>query len=106
MSLPLEDLLDRTHAALLAGDLATLATLAPEVASRAEALGPLPEEDMRRIGRKADRNARLLQSAARGVRAAQDRLVQITRGPTLATYDALGRKADLTDTASPALRRF
>jgi hypothetical protein len=106
MSRHLEDLLDRTLAALLSGDLATLAALAPEVAAQTDSLAPLPAADARRLQQKADRNARLLQSAARGLRAAQDRLEQITAGPTLTTYDAQGRKAALSATAAPALRRF
>ncbi|MCU0826869.1 MAG: flagellar biosynthesis protein FlgN [Tabrizicola sp.] len=106
MPLPLEDLLDRTRDALLAGDLAALATLAPEVETETDSLRPLPEADARRLRLKADRNARLLQSAARGLRAAQERLVQITTGPTLTTYDARGRKAVLSDAPNPVLRRF
>jgi hypothetical protein len=106
MFLPLDDLLDRTRDALLSGDLAALTKLAPQLAAQAESLQPLATDVAHRLHQKAERNARLLQSAARGMRAAQDRLVQITTAPSLATYDSQGRKATLAETSAPALRRF
>ncbi len=102
---PLEDLLDQTHGALLAGDLAALAGLDDRLSAAAEALPTLNLATARRLQRKAERNARLLQAAGRGLRAARDRMAEIATGPGLATYDAQGRKAAL---AGPtlALGRF
>jgi hypothetical protein len=102
---PLEDLLDRTHAALLAGDLAALSGLDERLAAAAEALPAPSLATARRLQRKAERNARLLQAAGRGLRAARARMAEIATGPGLATYDAQGRKAAL---AGPtlALGRF
>lgn len=102
---PLEDLLDLTHAALLAGDLAALSGLDDRLSAAAEVLPPPSLATARRLQRKAERNARLLQAAGRGLRAARARLAEIATGPGLATYDATGRKAAL---AGPtlALGRF
>lgn len=87
----LEDLLDATTAALLAGDLTALARLAPQM-EQAD-LSPADQPQLLRLQSKAHRNARLLQAAARGVKAARLRVDEITRGPTLTTYDAQGQKA-------------
>lgn len=102
---PLEDLLDQTRDALLAGDLAALAGLDDQLSAAATALPKLEMAAARRLQRKAERNARLLQAAGRGLRAARDRMEEISAGPGLATYDALGRKAALSGPAR-ALGRF
>jgi hypothetical protein len=96
----LEDLLDQTHAALLAGDLAALSGLDERLSAAAGALPTPSMATARRLQRKAERNARLLQAAGRGLRAARARMAEIATGPGLATYDARGRKAAL---AGPAL---
>ena len=89
---PLEQLLDQAAQALLAGDLAALAALAPRIES-----ADLPQDRVtaERLRAKAQRNARLLEAAARGVKAARLRVTEITRGPTLTTYDARGQKAQI-----------
>jgi hypothetical protein len=87
----LETLLDEGAAALLAGDLAALARLAPEI--EAASVDPFDRAGAERLHAKAQRNARLLQAASRGVRAARQRVTEILHGPTLTTYDAHGRKA-------------
>lgn len=102
---PLEDLLDETHKALLAGDLAALAGLDDRLSAAADTLPPLELATARRLQRKAERNARLLQAAGRGLRAARARMAEIATGPGLATYDAQGRKAALAD-PTLALGRF
>ena len=88
----LENLLDQAAEALLRGDLAALPALSDAIESAAQ---DLPEDTAlaERVRRKADRNARLLQAAARGVRAARGRLTEIASGPVLTTYDSLGRRA-------------
>ncbi len=95
MQIDLENLMDQTRDAVLAGDLATLADLAPRMAALAEDLPRLDAATAGRLIRLAQRNAQLLQAATRGVRAAQVRLSEITNGPTLTTYDARGQKAAL-----------
>ncbi len=101
----LEDLLDQTRDALLAGDLAALAQLGPLVEAQTDSPPRLDAAAARRLRTKADRNARLLQAAGRGINAARERLADITTGPTLTTYDARGRKAAFA-AAPVALGRF
>jgi hypothetical protein len=72
----LEDLLDRAADALLAGDLAALAQLTPEI-ERAS-ISATDRASAERLQEKALRNARLLQAATRGVKAAHLRLTEIT----------------------------
>lgn len=102
---PLEDILDQTHAALLAGDLAALFGLDERLSAVAEALPGLGLATARRLQRKAERNAQLLQAAGRGLRAARARMAEIATGPGLSTYDARGRKAEL-EGSTLALGRF
>ena len=92
MSAQLELILDQTRDALIAGDLAGLAELASRVDELATALPGLDRPTAERLRRKADRNARLLQAASRGVKAARQRLKEIGSAATLSTYDALGRR--------------
>ena len=99
----LEQLLDETAAALLAGDLAALDRLTPEIESAGVA--PPDRATAERLRRKADRNARLLQAATRGVKAARLRVTEITRGPTLTTYDARGQKALIPSGSAETARR-
>lgn len=101
----LEDLLDQTRDALLAGDISALARLGPLVEAQADTPPHLDAEAASRLRHKAERNARLLQAAGRGLRAARDRLADIAAGPTLTTYDARGRKAALA-AVSQSLGRF
>ena len=100
----LEDLLDRAAEALLTGDLAALGALAP----RLEAAAMQPPADRgaaERVQQKALRNARLLVAAGRGVKAARNRMAEITRGTTLTTYDAFGRKAAIAPLGQSPARR-
>ncbi|RYI35486.1 MAG: flagellar biosynthesis protein FlgN [Acetobacteraceae bacterium] len=100
---PLEDLLDQAAAALLQGDLTALSRLTPEI--EAARIAPVDRMGAERLHRKAQRNARLLDAATRGVKAARLRMAEITRGPTLTTYDARGQKAEIAPLAlSPARR--
>ncbi|MCX7286985.1 MAG: hypothetical protein NTW20_05345 [Rhodobacterales bacterium] len=101
----LEDLLDQTRDALLSGDIDALAKLGPLMESQAGAIPRGDTETADRLRRKAERNARLLLAAGRGLRAARDRLADITTGPTLTTYDERGRKASHS-LAPTSLGRF
>jgi hypothetical protein len=95
----LEDLLDQAFAALLSGDLAALSGLDTQLDAALSAFPSLEEATARRLQRKAERNARLLLSASRGLRAARDRVTDILSGTALATYDAQGRKSALSGPA-------
>lgn len=99
----LEALLDAAADALLAGDLAALSQLTPQIESAA--LAPSDRAAAERLQTKARRNARLLQAATRGVKAARLRVAEITRGPTLTTYDARGQKAQISTGGSEPARR-
>jgi hypothetical protein len=101
----LESLLDQVVTALLSGDLAALSGLDVEIDAAVGALPALDAAAAKRLQRKAERNARLLQAAGRGLRAARERLAEVRSGPSLATYDALGRKSAITGPV-PALGRF
>lgn len=99
----LEALLDQAAAALLAGDLAALVRLTPEI--EAARIAPSDRAGAERLQWKAQRNARLLEAASRGVKAARLRMVEITRGPTLTTYDARGHRAEIPPTGLTQARR-
>ena len=100
---PLEILLDQASAALLAGDLAGLSRLTPLI--EAASVAPCDRISAERLQRKALRNAHLLDAASRGVKAARLRLSEIARGPTLTTYDARGRKAQIAPLGAAPARR-
>ncbi len=93
MSTQLEAVLDQTRDALIAGDFADLSKLAGKVEAMAVALPQLDRPTADRLRQKADRNARLLQAAQRGIRAARQRINEINAGPSLSTYDMHGRRA-------------
>ncbi len=99
---PIEDLLDQAAQALVAGNLDELATLTPQIESAG-----LPQDraSVERLQAKALRNTRLLEAATRGVKAARLRVAEITRGPTLTTYDARGHKAQITPQGVTQARR-
>ncbi|MGL4235584.1 hypothetical protein [Tabrizicola sp.] len=99
----LEDLLDHAAEALLIGDLAALGALTPQIKTALSAL--TPDAATRRLRDKALRNARLLEAATRGVKAARHRLTEITRGPTLTTYNARGQKAAIAPLGPDPARR-
>lgn len=100
---PLESLLDDAAQALIAGDLAALERLTPQIESAS--LHPLDRASAERLAAKAGRNARLLDAATRGIKAARHRFAEITQGPTLTTYNAKGQKALIAPLAAEPARR-
>lgn len=100
----LEGLLDQTHTALLAGDIAALTGMAALLETLAATLPRLDRMTADRLQGKAHRNGQLLQAAARGLRAAKLRLAEITAGPTLTTYDARGQRESFTPLTTTAKR--
>jgi hypothetical protein len=99
----LELLLDDAAEALLSGNLAALALLAPQIESISLIATDRPTAE--RLRTKAERNARLLEAATRGVKAARLRVAEIVRGPALTTYDARGQKALIAPIGSEPARR-
>jgi hypothetical protein len=99
----LEALLDAAAEALLVGNLAALSQLTPQIES--VSITPPDRATAERLHAKAQRNARLLQAASRGVKAARLRVAEITRGPTLTTYDARGQKALVATSGLEPARR-
>lgn len=90
----IDGLMDAMHAAILAADYEALGQLSPELDA---ALGNLPqqldEQALQRLQRKAERNATSAGAAAKGVRAALQRMKdarQIASG--LVTYDENGQR--------------
>jgi hypothetical protein len=102
----LEATLDRTYNALLSGDLSALGGLGEMLERQADMLTGLGPVAADRLRRKADRNGRMLQAAARGIRAAWGRLAEISAVPTLTTYDARGRKESVGQVSLFAPKRF
>jgi hypothetical protein len=98
-------LLDHAHDALIAGDLAALGPLA-EAMEKVQGWSDLDRPTAERLRRKADRNGQMLQAAARGVRAAQRRLAEISAEPGLTTYDARGRREQVGQVSGAAPRRI
>ena len=105
MTRRLEELLDQVAAALVRGDLAGLATLAPLIEAGADSL-PRDRASASRIQRKAERNARLLQAAGRGITSARTRFADIVQGPVLTTYDARGRREAVAALPTGPVKRF
>jgi hypothetical protein len=101
--LHLEALLDETAAALIAGDFSTLSRLTPQIESLS--IGALDRKTAEILQAKANRNARLLDAASRGLKSAKQRFAEVTRGPTLTTYDARGQKAQISTSADIPTRR-
>ena len=104
MTATLDSLLDLAADALLRGDLAALAGLTQAIEAQADT-PPQDRAMAERLRVKADRNARLLQAAGRGVRAARARLADIAAGPVLTTYDSHGRRESVARLALGPTRR-
>jgi hypothetical protein len=105
MATALETLLDATHKALVAGDLAALPDLGARVAAEVDRLPALDPAAALRLRTKAHRNERLLQAARQGLHAARERIAEIVSGPSLSTYDSHGRKSRLAGPVQ-AIGRF
>jgi hypothetical protein len=99
----LEALLDQAAEALIAGNLPELARLAPQIESAD--VRTADRKAAERLRAKAERNSRLLDAAMRGLKAARHRVTEITRGPTLSTYDARGKRALIAPLSDAAARR-
>jgi hypothetical protein len=99
----LESLLDLVAAALIAGDFEELNRLTPQL--EAQSLNTSDRDRAEALQAKAQRNARLLDAATRGVKAARLRITEVARGATLTTYDARGQKAQISSFAETRSHR-
>jgi plasmid stabilization system protein ParE len=91
--LPLPDLLDQVHACLRRGDLAALPALTAAMHEAEAGARDASAEDLRKIRRQLERNAKSLIAARRGVIAARRRIeevISVARG--LVTYDRNGQR--------------
>jgi len=104
----LERLLDRMHAAVLAGDIRDLATTAPELEAVLADFASLDDRALgERLRRKASRNATCLLAAARGLRAARRRVAEIQSARDgLQTYDGHGKRTDMPQGTGQLAQRF
>lgn len=88
--------LDAVHAALISGNLNDLGPMADRIGQAASHLSALNAAQLRLIHTKAARNALCLQSALKGIRAAQRRLAELRAASTgHVTYDNKGQRANL-----------
>ncbi|MDZ4276672.1 hypothetical protein [Cypionkella sp.] len=96
VEMQIEGLMDAMHAAILTADYDALGQLTPELEAALSSLPPqhLTEKMLRRLQRKAERNAISAGAAAKGVRAAIQRLKDVKQiASGLVTYDENGQRA-------------
>ncbi|MGL4309456.1 MAG: hypothetical protein ACRCSU_03130 [Paracoccaceae bacterium] len=88
--------LDAVHAAILAGRIDDLGPLTETITETSANLTAATEPQIRLIQNLAARNAICLQSAMKGIRAAQRRVAELRAASTgHATYDRNGARASL-----------
>lgn len=90
----IDGLMDAMHAAILAADYARLAQLSPELeAALLHLPQPVTQTALRRLQAKAERNAQSAGAAAKGVRAAIQRMKDVRQiASGLVTYDENGQR--------------
>lgn len=93
----LEAVLDQLHKCILGADFSELPKILAETERLSATLGTLPNRSVaERIRYKANRNGQCLQASARGLRAAQRRLDEISTATTrLSTYTSRGQRAEV-----------
>lgn len=99
-------LLEEVQDSVRRGDFAALAQLTARMAQAEATLHLAPREELLRIRRLAERNARTLIAARRGIKAARRRIAEVmsaARG--LVTYDRKGHRVEESD-ARQLARRF
>lgn len=90
----IDALMDQMHCAILAADYSSLGALSPRLeAALVELPAQVDASILRRLRRKAERNATCAQAAARGVRAAIRRLDEVKKNANgLVTYTENGQR--------------
>lgn len=96
-ALGLEAALDQLHSCILAADFELLPKILAETERQLAKLHPVPDRTViERLKYKADRNSRCLQAAARGLRAAQRRLGEVSATDAqLSTYTKSGKRSEV-----------
>ena len=101
----IETILDETHAALRAGNLPLLEVLSARTDLALDANGGCDRSLAQRLQRKAQRNARMIAAAMKGVKAARQRAQDLTTQGRFSTYDAGGRRDQVgLSTTAPSRR--
>jgi hypothetical protein len=99
--------MDAVHTAVLAGRIDDLAPLTDMITTASADLTTATEQQMRLIQGMAARNALCLQSAMKGIRAAQRRVAELRAASTgHATYDQNGQRARLGAVAGNLRQRI
>ncbi len=88
----LETILDETLAALKAGDLPGLSDLSERAEAALAAQSPCDAVLAGRLLSKAQRNERMITAAMKGVKAARQRVQDLTTTGRFSTYDAGGHR--------------
>ncbi|OYU38792.1 MAG: hypothetical protein CFE33_13220 [Pseudorhodobacter sp. PARRP1] len=93
--LQIESLMNAIHQALLGADYPTLGELSPQLdAALLDLPQPMDPKILARLQRLADRNARSAGAAAKGVRAAIQRMKDVRQiASGMITYDENGQRA-------------
>ena len=103
----LHDLLERERATLLSGQFSKLEQIAGEKSRVLTQITPLQASaELTKLREMAQRNARLLTAAQRGLDGARDRLNAIqNRGSDLNTYDKYGHTMRPAQSGTKLMRR-
>ncbi len=104
----LEAVLDHLHRCILRAEFDLLPKILEETERRLEQLHPLSDKSvLERLKYKADRNGRCLQAAARGLRAAQRRLGEVsTTDKQLSTYTKSGKRSEVATMPGAMAKRL
>lgn len=89
-----ENLMDKMHRAIVAGDFVQMQALTPELEAAVSGLKPDPaRRSVARLQAKAKRNTAAALAAGKGVRAAIQRLAEVRENAAgLMTYDENGKR--------------
>jgi hypothetical protein len=104
----LEAALDQMYHCILAADFGDLTKIVLETEQLVGRLNALPDKSVaERLRRKAHRNGLCLQAAARGLRAAQRRLGEMTNASgRLSTYTSGGQRAEVATAPGTLAQRL
>ena len=104
----LEAALDHLYRSILIADFGELPKILAKTEHLTARLAPITDKAlMQRLRAKAIRNGLCLQASARGIRAAQRRLGDVTNANTqLSTYTSRGRRSEIPTTPGMIAKRL
>ena len=104
----LEAALDHLYRSILIADFGELPNILAKTEHLTGRLAPISDKTLaQRLRAKAIRNGLCLQASARGIRAAQRRLGDVTNASTqLSTYTNLGRRSEIPTTPGEVAKRL